>query len=93
VTLGRKVGNKLKAVGMGDRWVEIPHADMTIHNSLWMRTNHGGQPHFSYKFNPDGTMSPDSRPDIVMGLCDPSPCARFRDCFGNHLGWKNSLVE
>ena len=45
-----------------DRWVEIPYADMELHNALWMRTMHGGdERHFAFKFNADGTMSPEEK--------------------------------
>ena len=89
----QKLGNKLNCQQHEDWWVEIPHADMKIPNNLWMRTLHGGQPHFSYKFNADGTISPQDDPDIVFGLTDPSTGGRFIDSFANHLGWKRSRVE
>merc|ERR1711908_141608 len=89
----KKLGNKLNCQEHEDWWVEIPHADMSLNNNLWMRTLHGGQPHFSYKFNADGTISPEEEPDIVFGITDCSEGGRFMDTFGNHLGWKNSRAE
>ena len=87
------MGKCLKIVGE-DRWMEIPYASMEECNFAWLRTHHGGDPaHFSYSWNKDGTISPATRPDLVFGLADPTPCSKFRDVIANHRGWRENRAE
>ena len=70
-----------------NRYMELPYADMTLHNFAWLRTWHGGKPHFDYQFNKDGSISPSGRLDLVFGLADPTPCVKWRDVIAKHVSW------
>ena len=88
-----ELGRCLKVHGEEDRWVEIPYGTTELHNFAWLRTHHGGGPHFDFTFNKDGTISPFDEPDIVWGLDDPSPCSKWRDVIANHVGWSKSRAQ
>merc|ERR1712167_453837 len=90
----KPLGHSLKLEGEGDRWLEIPYADMNLSNFTWLRTWHDGDKrHFRYNFNKDGTISPESRDDLVLGLGDPSKCHRWADVIANHKQWKTTRAE
>ena len=67
--------------------MELPYADMSMQNFAWLRTWHGGKPHFDYQFNNDGSISPAGRLDLVFGLADPTPCGRWKDVIARHVSW------
>lgn len=73
--------------------MEIPYGELVEYNCTWLRTHHGGQEHFNYSFNKDGTISPENDAELVFGLTDPTPCPKFKDNFANHLGWKQNRAE
>ena len=87
-----ELGKCLKLVDE-DRWVEIPYGEAIEYNCAWLRTHHGGQEHFNYTFNKDGTISPEEEPDLVWGLADATPCSKFKDVIANHLDWKLTRAE
>jgi hypothetical protein len=90
----KKLGKCLKLVGE-NKWLEIPHGERIVGNVAWMRIQHGGQPHFNYTFNKDGTISPEEKADLVWGLADASETQTrgFRDVFANPTGWKKRRTE
>jgi len=83
-----ELGKCLKLHGEDDRWIEIPYGEPVEYNFAWLRTHHGGGPHFNYTFNKDGTISPEDEADLVWGLADPTPCSKWKDVIANHIDWK-----
>ena len=82
----------MKLVGK-DRWMEIPYGETIERNFAWLRTHHGGQVHFNYTFNKDGTISPEDEADLVWGLADATPCSMWKNIIANHLGWRKTREE
>jgi hypothetical protein len=99
----------LKVHGEDDRWLEIPSMhnrtcttvpkvvweDKSLYNIAWVSPYHTelcGY-NFNFIFNKDGTISPESKRDLVWGLADPSSYSSFRDLIANPKGWTKSHAE
>lgn len=93
IDANKELGKCLKLCGEEDRWMEIPYGEPIEYNFAWLRTHHGGEAHFNYKFNKDGTISPEGEDDLVWGLADASPCSKWKDVIANNLDWKKTRTE
>merc|ERR1739847_84384 len=69
--------------------------EVELGNFTWCRTLHGegNNPHFSFCFNKDGTISPESDSDKVLGLADPSSNQFWVEHWAGYHGWKENRAE
>jgi len=68
----------------------IPYGEDIIGNNIWFRTEHSDPKNFAFKFNKNGTISPERNPKLVFGISKPVN-HRWIGLFADPLNWEKTF--